>query len=96
LDGVFPIGIRHHNEAMPEGEPMRKQAKPAPENHTITVNFQEAAPMFACVRMVRRYSNGSLPSSCPWVYINVQVCFWNLGGLFEFQAAFFTVAPKQP
>jgi hypothetical protein len=28
--------------------------------------------------------------------INVQVCFWNLGGLFEFQAAFFTVAPKQP
>ena len=29
-------------------------------------------------------------------YINVQVCFWNLGGLFEFQAAFFTVAPKQP
>jgi hypothetical protein len=39
---------------------MRKQAKPAPENHTITVNFQEVAPMFACVRMVRRYSNGSL------------------------------------
>ena len=27
--------------------------------------------------------------------IDVQVCFWNLGSLFEFQAAFFAVAPKQ-
>jgi hypothetical protein len=26
--------------------------------------------------------------------IDVQVCFWNLRSLFEFQAAFFTVAPK--
>jgi hypothetical protein len=27
--------------------------------------------------------------------IDVQVCFWNLGSLLEFQAAFLAVAPKQ-
>jgi hypothetical protein len=36
------------------------------------------------------YRADQLPSPS----IDVQVCFWNLRSLFEFQAAFFTVAPK--